>query len=548
MHENENPNIPVHSANSRENYTSMTANQDESNTFGNQSLQSGQETSFSSTYFNSSAPLPDFSLTSNGDYSKFDLPDADINYSPLSPSAKPSQRLINPIMRGASSGTFNINSNGNSQDLESVSNLDLASFASIADNMPILPTPNLSNDNLLETTVTPSEIPDSFIIDGLNSENNPMNSSILANPVIYNTEQTTSQIPLNSEGLPIRTCEICRQPVDSDGLFTNGLYYHKTCAKCFKCGCQINPPQCSFLCDVLVCLNCAQKSSIFNADATLQSSSSSFIPRVPSNQSSDTIEILPKCYVCNETINGIKAFINLEDDIVVHTNCLSCFECSKVLMKGHQKVLEGKIFCRRCFSFVSERICQICNKVIIGPFIKAHKRYYHQNHFICTVCKKILNGNNYIIHHNKLYCPSHGKYFSDHCAFCKRALYLTDEERIRFNGKIYHTICFVCRVCGNSLRPETAKLFHSRPHCQDCYQRRIHESTTGTEKQRYKHIPDISIHRRIRFMNEGINVILPQYEDRKNRFLESVIPVKNEEKKDNRPGLIHLSSLEFEDL
>lgn len=521
----------------------------ESSPLVKQPSQSENENIPSSTNLNSGAALPDFSLASNADL-KFDIPDVDYNYSPISP-VKQTQRLINPIVKGPSSGTFNVNPSGNSE-LESVSNLDLASFASIGDNIPMLPTPNFSNDYLLDTTVTPSEIPDSFIIEGSNAESsnikmNPQSSqsNIISNPIIYSTESTLSKLPLNSEGIPIRTCEICRQAIESDGLFTNGLYYHKTCAKCFKCGCQIEPPYCSYLCDILVCPNCAKKSSIFNKDASLvHSSSSSFtLPQSLSQKDS-----LPKCAVCNEVLNGTKSIVALEEGIIVHTNCLSCFECSKVLIKGHQKILDGKIYCRRCYSFVSERVCQVCNQVIIGSFVKSHKRFYHPNHFICSTCKIILNGNNYVIHHNKLYCPAHGKYFSDHCAFCKRALYLTNEEMIRFNGKIYHTICFVCRVCGTSLRPETAKLFHSRPHCMDCYQKRIRESTSGSEKQRYKHIPDASVQRRIRFMEDGIQIILPQYESRENRFFETAKPMNQEHKNENRPGLIHLSSLEFEDL
>lgn len=542
MNENESPNSTNQQVNNGDNHTPFMPSQLDSK----QSPQVDQDNNLSSMNFSSGSPLPDFSLASNADYSKFDLPDVDYNISPLSPAAKPPQRLVNPIMRGASSGNLNINTSGNSQDLESVSNLDLTSFASIGDNLSILPTPNLLNENLLDSTVTPSEIPDSFIIDGGNVDNH--NTSILASPVIYNADQIASQIPLNSEGLPIRTCEICRQPVESDGLFTNGLYYHRTCAKCFKCGCQIEPPNCSFICDILVCPNCATKSSIFNSNKSLQSASFSSLPQISLNQNIDQNDSsLPKCSVCSEVINGTKSIINLENGMILHTNCLSCFECTKILMKGHQKVLDGKVFCRRCYSVASERVCQICNKIIIGPFVKAHKKYYHFNHFTCSVCKKVLNGKNYVIHHNKLYCPSHGKYFSDHCAFCKRALYLSDEEKIRFNGKIYHTICFVCRVCGTSLRPETAKLFHCRPHCMDCYQRRLHESSSGIDKQ-HKHNPEISVQRRIRYMNEGIHIIIPQYEDRDKRFFENVIPIKNEEKDETRPGLINLSSLEFEDL
>ena len=339
-------------------------------------------------------------------------------------------------------------------------------------------------------------------------------------PVIVPSASSLDQ--LDNEISLEQVCEICRQKVETEGLFINGLYYHKSCAKCGVCGAQIEPPKAGYIRDVLCCLECASKNS----------------------------KELKKCFACNELLDGTQPHFKIDKNIFIHNNCLCCFECNKTIMKGQEKILDKNILCRRCFSVIKERVCIVCKKPIVGYFVKCHKRFYHSEHFKCSQCQKVLHGNNYIIHHNKLFCQKHGQYFLNHCAFCKRNLNLTDEERIKFNGKIYHTVCFVCRVCGHDLNPDSAKLFHNRPHCVECYQRRIRESSSGTDMKKHHHYPQQSVDRRIRYMNDGITVVLPQYEEEKERFLERVEieapPAQTQEKR--TVPLRQLTSIEFEDL
>lgn len=466
--------------------------------------------------------LPDFNLTPNPDLPDFDLNQSDI----IGANTMINPQLSSVILKAQPL----LNLQSGTGFLESISNLDLNSIADTgAPHLPMLPTQGSTCD--FEDSITPTELSDKFTIIPANNINDLVPQSDVSKVEINGQ---APQLALNSEGIPIRTCEICRQIVDFDGLFANGLYYHKTCAKCFTCGVQIQPQICAYLTDVLVCTDCAKCSSV----------------RSLINASQPT-EKLPHCSICNEVINGIKSFITLDNNIFVHTNCLSCYECSKVIIKGQQKILNGKILCRKCFTYASEKICSVCHESILGDFVRCHKKFYHKEHFTCSVCKSILHGNNYIMHHNKLFCPSHGTYFTDHCAFCKKPLYLTDEEKIRFNGKIYHTVCFVCRVCGCDLSPETAKLYHNRPHCINCFKRRTEERNEQfmeDETKKHKHYPQNSINRITKYMNEGIVVILPQYESKEDRFLETAVTTKSEEDHTINPRFLRLSSLEFEDL
>ncbi|OHT02726.1 hypothetical protein TRFO_30091 [Tritrichomonas foetus] len=294
-------------------------------------------------------------------------------------------------------------------------------------------------------------------------------------------------------GLSQRNCKICDRPVEFDGLFANGDYFHRTCAKCPHCGIQLAPPKCVLFKEKLYCVSCAEMKCE-----------------------------LKKCSICNLPLDGFQKELTLSKiNQTIHTNCLCCYECSRNLAKGQQEILEDKILCRRCASCAKQRICAKCNQYIVGNFVHCHKKYYHPDHFTCLICNKIIFGNDYKIHHNRIFCSTHSSYFQQHCSYCKRALYLTDEMLLKWKGKLFHKVCFVCRVCGCDLLPEHTKSFHSRPHCEECFKRRKSESSTGFGSQTKKHIPEVAQERRIRYMNDGVKIVMPVYET-KNQFLENV--------------------------
>ena len=300
---------------------------------------------------------------------------------------------------------------------------------------------------------------------------------------------------VNSDGLLTRNCKICDRPVEFDGLFANGYYFHRTCARCPKCQIQLAPPNCVLFKDKLFCVNCAQKK-----------------------------DELKLCPICNLPLDGFQKELTIAKlNIAIHTNCLCCYECSRNLAKGQQEILSGKILCKRCANVAKQRVCGKCNQPIVGEFKFCHKKYYHPEHFVCLICNVILHGNNYKMHHNKLLCSKHSAYFQQHCAYCKRALYLTDELLIKWKGKLYHKVCFVCRVCGCELFPEQAKSFHCRPHCEACYRKRKSEEIIGIDHKSQHHIPSVSRERRQKYMEDGINVRPPKYGNKKEQFLEVVI-------------------------
>ena len=302
------------------------------------------------------------------------------------------------------------------------------------------------------------------------------------------------------DGLPIRNCELCERPVELDGLVANGLYYHKLCANCTKCGQRIQGNRCAMFKGKLFCVACVAVAGP-----------------------------LEKCPVCGMFLDGSEKEMSIpEIKLNIHANCLCCQSCSRTLGKGQHMLLGDRIYCRRCFPAARERVCRACKETIEGRYVKCKGCFYHVEHFKCAVCQKILCGNNYIVHHNKPYCPEHGRVFVGRCKYCKGRVLPTDMY-VKWQDALYHAECLVCRVCGAHLIPSSAQLFHNRPHCQVCLNLRREEMKCVSGK-RHKHIPILSRERRKRFAEHaGIEIIEPTYSHSPNVWLEEARQIEPEE-------------------
>lgn len=372
----------------------------------------------------------------------------------------------------------NMNQDTEINNLNSVSDMML-SVDSFPDQERILP--EIPIQSSMESL--PELMPQEFI----SSNNSSGNIMLLPANIAEN--------PVNADGIPVRKCEICRRPIEYDGLFAFGNYYHKSCAQCSKCKQRIDTKKCAFIKDQLVCLKCAKR----NGE-------------------------LDNCNVCYQTLDGTTKEIEIpEFETKIHNHCLTCYECNRSMVKGHV-VFGNYILCKKCYNEVNEKKCCTCNEPIVGNCIHKFQRYYHPSHFTCHTCHVILKGNNYITHHNDVYCPQHGQKFLDRCQYCKQFLYLTNEDLTKWKGKIYHRACFKCRICGVELSPNMTKNYNGRPHCSICYSKRKAEEEENTKSRTHRHIPEEADDRRKRFKNGNYKVFeFPQYTPKSERNLEEAI-------------------------
>lgn len=295
----------------------------------------------------------------------------------------------------------------------------------------------------------------------------------------------------------LKTCAICRQPCKSTFYFTNGLYYHTDCFKCQADGCdqKLRPPNYVMYKDKLLCA----KHGRFNGQLT-------------------------KCPVCNLCIFNVdNPFKPKGYDKFIHPGCFNCFECCKLLNpKGKFTIINDRFVCDSCKNIVKNRVCCNCAKLILGRYVKNRGKYFHIDHFTCDYkgCEKVLHGKNYIVHHNKYYCPEHGSMYKKRCSYCKGEFSPLENDIIEWHGKNYHERCFVCRVCSEHIDPESCYSVHGRPCCRACFERRVEEGDVDQDgriikkkdNSQHKHKLDIAMERRERFAQIfGKEIPMPVY-------------------------------------
>ena len=155
----------------------------------------------------------------------------------------------------------------------------------------------------------------------------------------------------------------------------------------------------------------------------------------------------------------------------------SNFSCD-TLVTPEDGIKTTKFACKRCYSFIiKEQVCYTCGHPILENIVVKNQRVFHRQCFRCEHkgCQKQLYGNSYVVHHNQFLCWEHGKIYTSSCAYCKQLFKSYETDLIKWHSKMYHKVCFVCRICGCSLDPQSCKSIHGRPHCDKCFQIRVDE-------------------------------------------------------------------------
>ncbi|KAH0786830.1 LIM domain containing protein [Histomonas meleagridis] len=276
-------------------------------------------------------------------------------------------------------------------------------------------------------------------------------------------------------------CSICKESCSEIFYVACGEYFHPNCFKCEICHCHLKPPNCVSFRGHFLCFQCSEDKGN-----------------------------LKQCNICEQFLYDYEEKVKIPGkEYSIHASCFVCYECSEPLKMDTFTLIEDKLLCAKCIAIFEKRKCANCNKFIFGRYIQCRGKFFHPEHFLCCECNEILCGNCYVVHHDKYYCPLDGQYFTGRCSYCKKEIDNIEGSKVDWHNKVYHKRCFVCRVCGARCDPENCKSFHERPHCDECYKKRIIEE----KKNANKHNPNESSKRRKNFKDyfDKKEFVLPIY-------------------------------------
>lgn len=121
-------------------------------------------------------------------------------------------------------------------------------------------------------------------------------------------------------------------------------------------------------------------------------------------------------------------------------------------------------------------ICDTCNQPIEGKSVSALGKNYHPEHFVCNICKKPITNSTFHEIDGKPVCDADFEATCPICATCSKPIL---KNSLIAMEKYYHPEHFVCSLCKTQI---TSKEYHNRdgaPVCNACFLEKVADKCKG---------------------------------------------------------------------
>lgn len=159
------------------------------------------------------------------------------------------------------------------------------------------------------------------------------------------------------------------------------------------------------------------------------------------------------CHFCRGTIDaGSKFLVVMGKNF--HERHLNCNICGTDLADVAFQWYKEKSYCFPCYKkgYGIRPMCVHCNQPIMTPtYTQALGKYWHPEHFVCTVCGDSFPNGTFFNFDNKPYCAKHQNRGQELpvCGQCHHPI--TDANFIEALDKKWHSHHFCCDICSNQL-------------------------------------------------------------------------------------------------
>lgn len=156
-----------------------------------------------------------------------------------------------------------------------------------------------------------------------------------------------------------------------------------------------------------------------------------------------TVPVENETGTCADCQQGIRGNFVMAGELQFHVDCFKCPSCQKSLAGLMYVEHEGKVYCEEDFHLLFSPRCAKCQEPIRGRYVTALGQTWHENHFTCTVCSQPFTSDRFRKGaDNQPYCETHfAEQFGVKCARCSKPVVGSVFEAL---GKSYHVDCFRC--------------------------------------------------------------------------------------------------------
>lgn len=171
----------------------------------------------------------------------------------------------------------------------------------------------------------------------------------------------------------------------------------------------------------------------------------------------------PNCAVCNTCIRG--PFVSALEKCYCPQH-LTCTQCGVNLLElGFAELDNGQLVCEADYSEHHAPRCNACGDKILEAATKAMDALWHTRCFKCTHCGQSLSVEGYHVEDGKPYCSrDYSELFEVKCDLCLRPI-LAGDRLVEAMRKRFHSECFRCSKCNSVLEGKQFCSVEGRPYC-----------------------------------------------------------------------------------
>lgn len=163
----------------------------------------------------------------------------------------------------------------------------------------------------------------------------------------------------------------------------------------------------------------------------------------------ECVEPVAQCYSCKSAISPIVSYLQ-HNNRCWHAGCFKCVICHAWLADGQFHEMDDCLMCNTCYVEKVGKKCGSCTKPIVGKGVQFGLVAYHQECFVCKVCKGGLNGENVRVKEvdGEPVCVPCSQKLAMKCYKCRAPI--TSRHTV-YKGHPFHLACFTCNTCGSSV-------------------------------------------------------------------------------------------------
>jgi len=242
-------------------------------------------------------------------------------------------------------------------------------------------------------------------------------------------------------------CRVCERRIglDSKDMSYKDLHWHEECFKCRKCKDSLVEKPFAAKNALIFCANCYDE------------------------------EFATRCDACGDTFRpGMKKMEYKTRKW--HDKCFQCVVC-KSLVGSKPFIIpnENDVYCVGCFEEKFANKCTKCKKIMTTGGVTFKNEAWHRECFLCTNCGCVLAGQKFASRNDKPYCANcFGELFAKRCTSCSKPITGAGGTRfISFEGRHWHSQCFVCASCKDSMAGKGFITDGEDIICPDCAKEKL---------------------------------------------------------------------------